>query len=159
MDPMSRTHPRLLAGLWFGVAALLPAAAIGVYYLLLLAAEGPLVSSSQLPLDLILALYLVILPPVLAFGAGALIGGQILGKPGIKRMRAAGVGAVVGVVWLAGWVMTGEVLMKLLDLHDPLEPAPALLVFGYGMVAVGCALLVLWNGFVGWMLRRSAREG
>jgi hypothetical protein len=159
VDTMSRAHPRLQAGLWFGAAALLPAAAIGVYYLLLLAAEGPLVSGSQHALDLIMALYLVALPPALAFGAGALIGGRILAEPAPGCLRAAGIGAMVGAAWLFMWVLTGEGLVRLLDLHYPPEPAPALLAFGYGMVALGGVLLVLWNAMVGWRLGRSARGG
>ena len=156
---MAKEHPRLLAGLWFGGAALLPAAAIGVYYLLLLAAEGPLVANTGFPLDLVMALYLVILLPLLAFGAGALLGPKILLEHRPGPLAAAGWGALAGVAWLAAWVGIGELIMLGLDLGASLPANPALLAFGYGMVAVGCAMLLIWNGFAGWLLTRTVRAG
>ena len=159
VEMMAKEHPRLLAGLWFGGAALLPAVAIGVYYLLLLAAEGPLVSNSGYPLDVVMALYLVILPPVLAFGAGALIGLKILLEPRHGQLAATGWGALVGLTWLAVWMGIGELIMLALDLGISPPANPALMAFGYGMVGVGCVLLVLWNAFTGWALGRLVRGG
>jgi hypothetical protein len=158
MEAMAREHPGLLAGLWFGAAALLPAAAIGVYYLLLLAAEGPLIAASDLPLDLIMSLYLVLLPPLLAFMCGGLIGRRIFVEPVVGRWGAAGLGAGAGAAWLLVWVGMGEILARLLGLQVPSKPDPALMAFGYGMVAVGSAVVIIYNALVGiWLLENQRK--
>jgi hypothetical protein len=156
MEAMAREHPGLLAGLWFGAAALLPAAAIGVYYLLLLAAEGPLIAASDLPLDLIMSLYLVLLPPLLAFMCGGLIGRRIFVEPVVGRWGAAGLGAGAGAAWLLVWVGMGEILARALDLQIPSSSEPTLLAFGYGMVVVGSAVIVVYSTVVGlWLFEKG----
>jgi len=157
MDAMARDHPRVLAGLWFGGAALLPAAAMGVYDLLMLAVEGPLAAAPGVPLDGLMAVYLVVLPPVLACGAGALIGVKILAEPRPNGFRSAGWGAVTALLWLAAWVGLGELIGRSFSLEMSATANPSLMAFGYGMALAGFALLVLWNGLAGWFLCRLAK--
>jgi hypothetical protein len=155
MEEIAGKHPRLMAGLWFGGAALFPAAAIGVYYLLLLAAEGPLMLESELPLDTLLAVYLVLLPPLLAFGVGALVGVRILHLE--DCFKAIGWGALVGVLSLLVWFGLGEVLALVLGVRASSNPPPALTAFGYGLAGLGSLALVVYDAAIGQWLWSTAR--
>jgi hypothetical protein len=156
METLAKRHPRLGAGLWFGAAALLPAGALGVYYLLLLAAEGPLVLESELPLDAILAIYLVLLPPLLAFGAGALVGVRVLRAAG--RFEASGWGALVGLLSLSAWFGVGEMLVLAFGITGPADLPPVLAAFGYGLAGLGSLVQVVYDAVIGLWLRRAARR-
>jgi hypothetical protein len=157
METLAKRHPRLASGLWFGATALFPAGALGVYYLLLLAAEGPLVVESELPVEGVLAVYLVLLPVVLAFLAGGWIGVHILRLPLADRVEASGWGALVGVASLLAWFGLGELLAVMLDLA-PLGDSPAsLMVFGYSLAGLGSLVLVVYNAVIGFWLRSAAQ--
>jgi hypothetical protein len=155
METLAKRRPRLAAGLWFGAAALLPAGALGVYYLLLLAAEGPLVLESELPLDALLAVYLVLLPPLLAFGAGALVGVRVLRAAG--RFEASGWGALVGLLSLLAWIALGELMMLALGITGSPDPPPALAAFGYGLAGLGSLVLVVYDAVIGLWLWSAAQ--
>ncbi len=157
METLAKPHPRIAAGLWFGAAALLPAGALGVYYLLLLAAEGPLVLESELPVDALLAVYLVLLPPLLAFSAGALVGARILRRPVPGRVEASGWSALVGVLNLLAWFGIGELIVLLLGITGPADPPAALAAFGYGLAGLGSLVLVVYDAVIGLWLRSAAR--
>jgi len=155
MEEIAGKHPRLMAGLWFGGAALFPAAAIGVYYLLL-AAEGPLMLESELPLDTLLAVYLVLLPPLFAFGVGALVGVRILHLE--DRFKAIGWGALVGMLSLLVWFGLGEVLALVLGIRASSNPPSALAAFGYGLAGLGSLVLVVYDAAIGlwlWIMARG----
>ena len=155
MDTLARHHPRLAAGLWFGAAALFPSGALGVYYLLLLAAEGPLVLTDDLPVDAILAAYLVLLPLILAYGAGGLIGVRAL-RAG-SSAGAAGWGALTGALGLLAWIGIGELLAAWLPLAPAVDAPQGVLMFGYGLAGLGSLALVTYGAVVGLWLWYAAR--
>ncbi len=126
-----------------------------MYYLLLLAAEGPLALESDLPLDALLAIYLVLLPPVLAFGAGALVGVRVLDLP--DRFKASGWGALVGMLSLLAWFGVGEILALSMGIATPVDPPAALAAFGYGLAGLGSLVLVVYDAVIGLWLLSVAR--
>ena len=107
--PWAQNHPALFSGAWFAAAALLLAWPWAAMILLFLGLE--MLAGRPVGVYAVMTIASIGLPPILAFGTGALAGPRILRLPSPSRKRghaaAWGAGAALGALLLGLLLLEG----------------------------------------------------
>ena len=147
LGSLAQDHPLLFSGAWFALSALLLALPLGAMILLFMGLE--VLSGRPVGAYVTMIFVSVGLPPVPAFGIGALVGPRILRLPSGSHGRAAGWGAVAALGALLLWVLLLEGIPRVLTFemqtNGSSDVPGAAAVVGYVVVlplVVGAALLV-----------------
>ena len=112
LGSLAQDHPLLLSGAWFGLAALLLVLPVGAMLLLFMGLE--VLGGRPVGAYVAMIFISVSLPPVPAFGIGALVGPRILRLPTGSHVRAAGWGAAAALGALLLWALLLEGIPRVL---------------------------------------------